>query len=87
MNINCGSNPPPKKKTTYNWPNNGRDPASSQLHLTKREAALELRVGERALDRWQALSTRPKRIRLGRRYYYRRASITELLERLEREGG
>jgi hypothetical protein len=43
--------------------------------LTQAEAAAELKVCERTLDRWRTLGEGPPITRLGRRILYRRSSL------------
>jgi hypothetical protein len=47
--------------------------------LTQKEAAGELKVCERTLDRWRRLGEGPPIIKLGRRILYRRSSLLEWL--------
>jgi predicted DNA-binding transcriptional regulator AlpA len=51
--------------------------------LTQDEAAAELKVCERTLDRWQRLGEGPPRTKLGRRVLYRRSSLQAWLCRRE----
>jgi len=44
-------------------------------YLTQKEAAAELKVTDRTLDRWQRLREGPPVTRLGRRILYRRSSL------------
>lgn len=53
-------------------------------YFTQAEAATELKVTERTLDRWQRLREGPPITRLGRRILYRRSSLQAWL--LAREG-
>jgi hypothetical protein len=53
-------------------------------YFTQAEAATELKVSERTLDRWQRLRAGPPITRLGRRILYRRSSLQAWL--LAREG-
>ena len=59
--------------------------------LTQKEAAAELRVCERTLDRWRRLDEGPPITKLGRRPLYRRSSLQAWLRAQERrahsEGG
>jgi hypothetical protein len=54
-------------------------------YFTQEEAATELKVTERTLDRWQRLREGPPITRLGRRILYRRSSLQAWLRRLERD--
>jgi Helix-turn-helix domain len=54
--------------------------------LTRGEAAAELRVCERTLDRWHALGIGPPRTRIGRTVLYRRASLQNWIVAQERQG-
>jgi hypothetical protein len=54
-------------------------------YFTQEEAATELKVTERTLDRWQRLREGPPITRLGRRILYRRSSLQAWLS--AREGG
>ena len=49
--------------------------------LTKYEAAAELKVCERTLDRWQRLGEGPPITRLGRRVLYRPIQLARLASR------
>ena len=53
--------------------------------LTLEEAAAELKVCERTLDRWRRLDEGPPITRLGRRILYRRSSLLAWLRARERE--
>lgn len=53
--------------------------------LTSGEAAAELKVCERTLDRWRRLGEGPPVTKIGRRVLYRRASLKTWL--WEREHG
>ena len=56
--------------------------------LTQDEAASELRVCRRTLDRWQRLNEGPPITKIGRRVLYRRSSVQAWLrEREQRERG
>jgi hypothetical protein len=57
--------------------------------LTPREAATELKVCERTLDRWRRLGEGPPITKLGRRTLYRRSSLQAWLRAREvhRHGG
>lgn len=56
--------------------------------LTSDEAAAELKVCERTLDRWRRLGEGPPVTKIGRQVLYRRASLkTWLLEREHHEHG
>ena len=48
-------------------------------YLSRSEAARELRVGIRTLDRWRANRAGPPFVRVGRRLYYPVAGIREWL--------
>ena len=52
--------------------------------LTPDEAAAELKVCARTLDRWRRLGEGPPITRLGRRIIYRRSSLQEWLRSRER---
>jgi hypothetical protein len=52
--------------------------------LTQREAATELKVCERTLDRWRRLDEGPPITKLGRRTLYRRSSLQAWLQARER---
>jgi Helix-turn-helix domain len=52
--------------------------------LTQGEAAAELRVCERTLDRWRTLGEGPPITKIGRRVYYRRSTLREWLCARER---
>jgi hypothetical protein len=54
--------------------------------LTKEEAAAELKVCERTLDRWRRLGEGPPITKLGRRILYRRSSSQAWLRARERQG-
>jgi hypothetical protein len=54
-------------------------------YFTQKEAAAELKVTDRTLDRWQRLREGPPITRLGRRILYRRSSLLAWLS--TREGG
>jgi predicted DNA-binding transcriptional regulator AlpA len=47
--------------------------------LTTEELAAELGVNKRTLDRWAVLGTGPPRTRIGRKIFYRRASVQKWL--------
>ena len=51
--------------------------------LTQHEAATELKVCERTLDRWRRLDEGPPITKLGRRILYRRASVQAWLRARE----
>jgi hypothetical protein len=51
--------------------------------LTQEEAAAELKVCERTLDRWRRLSERPPITKLWRRILYRRSSVRAWLRARE----
>ena len=55
--------------------------------LPRREAAAELEVCERTLDRWQKLGVGPPVTRIGRRVLYRRPSLLAWLAAQEHQGG
>ncbi len=44
-------------------------------YLTRREAARELRLGVRTLDRWRSQNAGPPFVRVGRRVFYRVEAI------------
>ena len=52
--------------------------------LTQEEAAAELKVCDRTLDRWRRLDEGPPITRLGRRILYRRSSLQTWLRARER---
>jgi hypothetical protein len=52
-------------------------------YFTQEEAATELKVTERTLDRWERLREGPPITRLGRRILYRRSSLQAWLRRRE----
>jgi hypothetical protein len=54
--------------------------------LPKEQAAAELHVCERTLDRWHALGMGPPRAHVGRKVLYRRASVQKWLCAQERQG-
>ena len=54
--------------------------------LTQEEAAAELKVCERTLDRWRRLDEGPPITKLGRRVIYRRASLQAWLREREHHG-
>lgn len=54
--------------------------------LTHSEAAAELKICERTLDRWRRLGEGPPITRLGRRVLYRRASLLAWLQAREHHG-
>jgi hypothetical protein len=54
--------------------------------LTQEEAAAELKICERTLDRWRRLREGPPITRLGRRILYRRSSLQAWLRARERQG-
>jgi hypothetical protein len=54
--------------------------------LTQEEAAAELQVCERTLDRWRRLDEGPPITKLGRRILYRRSSVQAWLRARERQG-
>ena len=54
--------------------------------LTQEEAAAELKVCKRTLDRWRRLGEGPPITRLGRRILYRRSSSQAWLRARERDG-
>jgi DNA-binding transcriptional MerR regulator len=43
--------------------------------LSRHEAAAELNISERTLDRWRRLGQGPPFTKIGRRLYYRRAGV------------
>ena len=59
-------------------------------YLSRREAAGELRVGLRTLDRWRGENAGPPFVRVGHRIYYpaeeMRAWVANMVERPGREG-
>ena len=52
--------------------------------LTQEEAAAELKVCDRTLDRWRRLDEGPPVTKLGRRILYRRSSLHAWLRARER---
>ena len=52
--------------------------------LSQQEAAAELKVCGRTLDRWRRLDEGPPITKLGRRILYRRSSVHEWLRARER---
>lgn len=54
--------------------------------LTQEEAAAELKVCKRTLDRWRSLGEGPPITKLGRRILYRRSSTQAWLRARERHG-
>jgi hypothetical protein len=54
-------------------------------YFTQEEAATELKVTGRTLDRWQRLREGPPITRLGRRILYRRSSLQAWLRAREKE--
>jgi hypothetical protein len=54
--------------------------------LTQDEAAAELKICERTLDRWRRLGEGPPITKLGRRVLYRRSSLQAWLRTRERHG-
>jgi hypothetical protein len=54
--------------------------------LTHDEAAAELKICERTLDRWRRLGEGPPITKLGRRLLYRRSSLQTWLHRREKQG-
>jgi excisionase family DNA binding protein len=55
-------------------------------YFTPKEAAAELKVTVRTLDRWQRLGEGPPITKLGRRGLYRRSSLQAWLRTREHEG-
>jgi hypothetical protein len=55
--------------------------------LTQGEAADELKVCKRTLDRWRRLGEGPPITKLGRRPLYRRSSLAAFLRAREHHGG
>jgi Helix-turn-helix domain len=54
--------------------------------LTQDEAAAELKVCERTLDRWRRLHEGPPVTKLGRRVLYQRSSLIAWLRSREKQG-
>jgi predicted DNA-binding transcriptional regulator AlpA len=54
--------------------------------LTQDEAAAELKICERTLDRWRRLGEGPPVTKLGRRVLYRRSSLQAWLRACEHRG-
>jgi hypothetical protein len=54
-------------------------------YLTPAELAKELDVSERTVHRWHAGRRGPPRILLGRKPYYKRASVAAWIEKQERD--
>jgi DNA-binding transcriptional MerR regulator len=46
-------------------------------YFTQEEAATELKVSPRTIDRWRRLGEGPPITKIGRRVFYRRASLHE----------
>jgi excisionase family DNA binding protein len=55
-------------------------------YFTPKEAAAELKVTDRTLDRWQRLGEGPPITKLGRRVLYRRSSLQAWLCGREQRG-
>jgi hypothetical protein len=55
--------------------------------LTQDQAAAELKVCERTLDRWRRLKEGPPITKLGRRILYRRSSLQAWLRASEHQQG
>jgi predicted DNA-binding transcriptional regulator AlpA len=55
-------------------------------YFTQEEAATELKVSARTVDRWRRLDEGPPITKLGRRVLYRRSSLQTWLTRRERHG-
>ena len=53
--------------------------------LTQHDAAAELKVCERTLDRWRRLKEGPPITKLGRRVFYRRSSLLAWLHEREQD--
>jgi predicted DNA-binding transcriptional regulator AlpA len=62
-------------------------PATATLHdyISPAQLAEELGISERTVHRWHALRQGPPRVLLGRRPYYKRASVAAWIERQERD--
>jgi Helix-turn-helix domain len=74
--------------SAYTWGNVYEVPMSNSEPLlsdyfTQKEAATELKVTERTLDRWQRLREGPPITKLGRRILYRRSSLQTWLHACE----
>ena len=54
--------------------------------LTTEELAAELRRNKRTLDRWDVLRIGPPRTHIGRKVFYRRASVQKWLAAQEHQG-
>jgi hypothetical protein len=54
--------------------------------LPKEEAAKELKICERTLDRWRRLGEGPPVTKIGRRVYYRRPTLRAWLCAREQQG-
>lgn len=54
--------------------------------LTQHEAAAELKICERTLDRWRRLGEGPPVTKVGRRVYYRRPTLRTWLCAREQHG-
>jgi len=54
--------------------------------LTQDEAAAELKICERTLDRWRRLREGPPITKIGRRILYRRSSLQAWLRTREQRG-
>lgn len=66
------------KPTADGAPQNIAEPLLADF-LTRDQAAAELKVCKRTLDRWRTLNEGPPITRLGRRALYRRSSIQKWL--------
>lgn len=56
-------------------PSNREYEATSEVLLNRTDAAIRLGVSARTLDRWNLLRYGPPRLKLGRKVWYRSASI------------
>ena len=52
-------------------------------YLTPTEAAAELAINPRTLERWNRLNEGPPRLKIGRRVYYRAEALRDWLRSLE----
>jgi len=54
-------------------------------YLERDQLASELNKSARTIDRWHAMGVGPPRVLIGRKPYYKRASVLAWLERHERD--
>lgn len=74
-----------KKAASGKAPRNVADTLLADF-LTQDEAAAELKLCERTLDRWRRLGEGPPITKLGRRVLYRRSSLHAWLRTREQRG-